>query len=217
VTTSARRWPTLASGAVAAIIAGAAIVALSMGGAQPPARAALNGPINQPCPPAAEPQAPIARTADVFLQVDDIKGDSNDAKFKGYSEVVALHAGVAAGPAGACDMNSVNAAADPIVLEKPVDRASPQLARLASNGKHFKKATVNFRAAAGGKPVQFLTYTLEDGRVLSVRQVYRGATLTEVLTLGFARLKYEYVPIKADGSGDAPVLFCYDYAANKDC
>jgi type VI secretion system secreted protein Hcp len=58
---------------------------------------------------------------------------------------------------------------------------------------------------------------MEEVMVTSVSTGGSGGEdrLTENVTLNFAKVKYEYTPQKADGSGDATVEFAFDVAANK--
>ena len=59
---------------------------------------------------------------------------------------------------------------------------------------------------------------LEDLIIAAVDHGGSGSDdmLTETVTLNFARVKFEYVPQKKDGSGDASIPMGWDVAANKE-
>jgi type VI protein secretion system component Hcp len=214
VSTTARRWPRLASTVIiAAVAAGAAVVAVSAGSPQSPAQAAAAAGEAAECATAADPQAPGEGSVDAFLKVDGVTGGSTDGRFHGASEIRSVRAGISS---TSCEITSGVSVPEVIVVEKAVDRASVTFAALAATGKHFRDAKISFRIT-DSKSLVFLTYTLYDARVLSVRQVFRGGIPAEVVTFAYASIMYEYVPRKNDGSPGAAIEMCFDFKANKEC
>jgi type VI secretion system secreted protein Hcp len=156
---------------------------------------------------------------DMFIKIDDIKGEANDAKHKGTIDVLSWSWGVT--QSGTTHMGggggSGKANVNDLTLTKYIDRASPVLLKICCSGKHIKTAVLTVRKA-GDKPLEYLKITMEDAIVSSVSTGGSGGSdrLTENVTLNFARVKMEYVPQKPDGSGDAAVPMGWDIACNKE-
>ena len=156
---------------------------------------------------------------DMFMKIDDIKGESQDAAHKDEIDVVEFKWGMTqtgtahVGPGGTAGKVQVK----DLFFTKYVDRATSPLAKLCASGKHLKTAVLTLRKA-GGTPIDYLKITLEDLIVASI--THGGAKdddrFTEDVTLNFARMKMEYVPQKADGTGDASVHMGWDVAGNKE-
>lgn len=145
---------------------------------------------------------------DMFMKIDDIKGESADASHKdeidvlswswGMSQTGTAHAG-SGGGAGKVNVQDLS-------FTKHVDKASANLMKLCCSGKHFQKATLIVRKA-GGKPLEYIKLELADGIISSITTGGSGGEdrLTESVTLNFGSFKYFYTPQKADGSGDAAI------------
>jgi len=156
---------------------------------------------------------------DMFIKIDDIKGESADSKHAGEIDVLSWnwgatqtgtsHVGTGVG-AGKVHIND-------LTITKHVDRSSPILLKHCCSGKHMKTAVLVVRKA-GGTPLEYLKISMEDLIVSAVSHGGSGGDdrLTENVTLNFARVKFEYVPQKKDGSGDASIPMGWDIAANKE-
>lgn len=155
---------------------------------------------------------------DMFLKIDDIKGESADGSHKdeievlswswGMSQSGSTHSGSGSG-AGKVSVQDVS-------ITKYVDKSSPNLMKLCCNGTHFQKATLIVRKAGGKKPLEYIKLEMESGIIASISGGGSGGEdrLTENVTLNFGKFKYEYVPQKADGSGDAAIPMQWDIAKN---
>lgn len=154
---------------------------------------------------------------DMFIKIDDIKGESADAAHKDEIDVLSWSWGMSqsgsaqvggGGGTGKVEVQNLSFA-------KYVDRASPNLMKLCCNGKHFKKAMLVVRKA-GGKPLEYIKLELTDGLIASISTGGSGGEdrLTENVVLNFASFKYEYTPQKADGSGDAAIPAQWNIATN---
>ena len=156
---------------------------------------------------------------DMFIKIDDIKGESMDAKHTGEIDILSWSWGMTQtgtaqlGPGGGAGKVQVN----DLTLTKYVDRSSPILLKQCCSGKHMTMAVLVVRKA-GGTPLEYLKITMEDLIVAAVTHGGGGSDdkLTENVTLNFARVKLEYVPQKKDGSGDASIPMGWDIAANKE-
>ena len=154
---------------------------------------------------------------DMFLKLDDIKGESRDSKHKDEVDVLAWSGGMSqsgttlgGGGGGAGKVNVQD-----LSLTKYVDKSSPNLIMSACNGKHYKEALLTVRKA-GEKPLEYLKITMKEVLVSSVSTGGSGGEdrLTENVTLNFASFKVEYAPQKADGTGEAAVEAAWHIAEN---
>jgi type VI secretion system secreted protein Hcp len=154
---------------------------------------------------------------DMFLKFDSIKGDSVDDKHKGEIEVLSWSWGVSqsgtshSGTGG----GSGKANVQDITITKYLDRATPILLKHCLNGAHIKEGVLTVRKA-GGKPLEYVKMKLKDTIVSSVQTGGSGADdrLTETLGLNFGTVEFEYVPQKADGSGDSSIPITWNVAKN---
>ncbi|PPE70803.1 type VI secretion system tube protein Hcp [Caldimonas thermodepolymerans] len=154
---------------------------------------------------------------DMFLKMDDIKGESVDAKHKGEIDVLAWSWGLSqsgtthVGGGGGAGKVSVQ----DLSFTKYVDKSSPTLMLACCNGKHFKEAVLVVRKA-GEKPLEYLKITMKEVLVSSISTGGSGGDdrLVESITLNFAEVKVEYVPQKPDGTGDAAVEAGWNIAEN---
>jgi type VI secretion system secreted protein Hcp len=156
-------------------------------------------------------------TVDVFLKLDDVKGESVDSKHKdemdllswswGMSQSGTTHSG-GGGGAGKVSVHDLS-------VTKYIDKASPTLQLSCCNGKHFKEGLLTVRKA-GEHPLEYLKITMKEILVTSVTTGGSGGEdrLTENVSLNFAEFKTEYTPQKPDGSGDAAVEAAFNIAEN---
>jgi type VI secretion system secreted protein Hcp len=158
-----------------------------------------------------------AGTADAFLKLDGVPGESADAKHKGEIDLESFSFGVkqtatigggGGGGAGKAEFSSFR-------FEKLYDASSPKLFLGSASGEHFKSALVTFRRR-GGEQQEFLTYKFDD---VLVEHYDQGGTteppLLEDVGLTFRKVEITYRPQKADGSLGDPITASWDIAANK--
>lgn len=155
---------------------------------------------------------------DMFLKLDNIKGESQDSKHKEEIDVLAWSwggsqsgTGHAGGGSGSGKVNVQD-----LSVTKYVDKSSATLFLHMCNGKHIKKGHLYVRKA-GEKPLEYIKLEMDDIIVTSLSTGGSGGEdrLTENLTLNFSKFKVEYTPQKADGSGEAAVEMKWDIAANE--
>jgi type VI secretion system secreted protein Hcp len=156
---------------------------------------------------------------DMFLKIDDVKGESSDDKHKGEIDVLSwswgatqsatTHMGTGGG-SGKVNVQDLS-------LTKYVDKSTPVIFKYCCNGKHFKSALLTVRKA-GGTAVEYLKITMSDLIISAYTTGGSGGQdrVTENVTLNFATVKMEYVPQKPDGSADASIPAGWDIAANKE-
>jgi len=156
---------------------------------------------------------------DMFIKIDDVKGESQDDKHKDEIDVLAWSWGMSqsgtmhAGGGGGGGKVSVQ----DLSFTKWIDKSSANLMQYCSMGKQYKEAKLTVRKAGGATPLEYLIVTMKDVIVTSVSTGGSGGEdrLTENVSLNFAEVKVDYQPQKPDGSKDGgPVKYGWDIAAN---
>jgi type VI secretion system secreted protein Hcp len=154
--------------------------------------------------------------ADMFLEIDGIKGESADDKHKeqielsswswGASQTSSMAAGTGGG-AGKVQFQDFH-------VQKAYDKSSPNLLVFCAEGKHIKSIKLH-QCKAGGKKEEFLTMTFSDCLITNVSPGASGENITETMSFAFAKVKVEYKAQKADGTLDAPITGGWDVKSGK--
>jgi type VI secretion system secreted protein Hcp len=141
-------------------------------------------------------------SADIFLAIDGIPGDSTDAQHKNQISIESF-AFLAKRPStrttGAVRFSGLR-------LDKVYDVSSPRILSAATSGRHLKSATVTFSTGSDAGGTNVLTYKLSDVAVSSYEQ--GGAnpdtkalgSLEEEIGLSPARVQVTEKTFGADGS-----------------
>ena len=153
-------------------------------------------------------------SVDCFLKIDGIPGESTDPKHKdeimvlswSWSETQAM----AAAPAGGTGKVSMQ----DFHFSKAVDTASPKLMLACASGQHIKDAVLSCRNAGGSQ--DFLIITLTQVAISSY-QISDGAAVgpTDQFALHFAKIQFDYVQQKPDGTMGASTEAGWDLQNNK--
>ncbi len=166
-------------------------------------------------------------SADYFLKVDGIDGESTDSKHKGEIELRSFKwneqqetpnaRGNGTG-AGKVAMGSFE-------FTMRSNKSSPKLLLACATGSHIKSAVLTCRKA-GGEQQEFYKLTLTDIIVASYTTASGDGLLSEdeVITnddipsdrvrFAFAKIESEYRAQKQDGSLDNPIKTGYDLTTN---
>jgi type VI secretion system secreted protein Hcp len=156
---------------------------------------------------------------DIFLKINGIDGESQDASHKNEIEVLHwgwsveqesnMHAG-SGGGAGKATVHDMS-------FEHYVDRASPNLMKYCLTGKHITEAVLIARKA-GGNPLEYLKFTLTDVIVTMVQPSGSASDerMREQVRLSFSKIKQEYVVQNAQGGSGGAVTAGYDIKGNKE-
>src|ERR1700712_3747630 len=106
---------------------------------------------------------------DIFIKLDDIKGESSDDKHKGEIDVLSWSWGVVQAGAshGGGGSGAGKAQIRDLSFTKYVDRASPLLFSMCCGGKAIAKGLLTVRKA-GGKPLEYLKISLQQAIITSV-------------------------------------------------
>ncbi|GAA0404449.1 type VI secretion system tube protein Hcp [Cocleimonas flava] len=155
---------------------------------------------------------------DMFLKLDGIDGEAQDAEHKKEIDVLAWSWG--ASQSGTTHMGAGGgggkANVEDVSFTHYIDSASHNLLQRVFDGKHISEGTLVVRKA-GGTPLEYLTIKMTDIMVTNVSTGGSGGEdrLTENVTLNFSKVDYTYKPQKEDGSADADKKAGWDIAENK--
>jgi type VI secretion system secreted protein Hcp len=155
---------------------------------------------------------------DTFLDVEGVQGEATATGFKDKIEIYSFSWG-ASNPttvsSGATGLSAGKVSLSGFNIMKKTEKSSPTLFAACCNGKHFDKATVTMRKAAGEagqKP--FLIYTFTDVMVESIQ--WSGSTggddtPTESVSFAYAKVEIEYQQQDSKGgSVGKPVKASWD-------
>ena len=154
---------------------------------------------------------------DMFLKIDDVKGEARDADHKDEIDVLAWSWGMsqsgtthAGGGGGGGKVNVQD-----MSFTKFIDKATPNLMKNCCNGKHFEEATLTVRKA-GGVPVEYLTIKMKEVLISSVSTGGSGGEdrLTENVNLNFGEVDVVYTPQDETGAAEGAVEMNWNIAEN---
>jgi type VI secretion system secreted protein Hcp len=159
---------------------------------------------------------------DVYLQIEGIKGESQDDKHKDWIEVTGIHWGIhqprsaSASTAGGHTAERVEMS--DISFSKLADLSSPILAQTCAAGKTIPKAKFEFfRADGNGTRVKYFEMVLTNVLVGMVKPHLGGSEsyLTETVSLKFSKINFSYTQQKIGGGAGGSTVGGWDLAANK--
>ncbi|MDR7040133.1 MULTISPECIES: Hcp family type VI secretion system effector [Methylobacterium] len=154
---------------------------------------------------------------DIFLKLDGVKGEAQDAKHSNEIDILAWSWG--ASQSGTTHMGSGSGsgkvAVQDLSLTKYIDKSSPTLFQFCCNGKHIAKGQLVVRKA-GENPLEYIKIDLENIIVANVSLGGSGGEdrLTENVTLNFSKIKYVYTPQEKNGAPGQAVDISWDIAKN---
>jgi type VI secretion system secreted protein Hcp len=158
---------------------------------------------------------------DAYLQLGDIKGESQDSKHPGWIEVTGVRWGVtqprAAAISTAGGHTSGKAEVHEVVFDKLADIASPVVFQTCAMGKTLPRAKFEFfRADGDGARVKYFEIELENVMLASVIPTSaNGGIISETVHLASSRFKCAYTQQKIGGGAGGNVAGGWDSAANK--
>jgi type VI secretion system secreted protein Hcp len=131
--------------------------------------------------------------ADIFLKINGITGESQDAVHAGQIEIsswrwkMAQQSSMMSGSGGGAGKATIN----DLQFVHQIDRASPNLMRYCLTGRHIPEVILTVRKS-GGVPLDFLVIKMGDVVVTSVEPVVFDNNYHEHVSLSFSRVKQEY-------------------------
>jgi type VI secretion system secreted protein Hcp len=156
-------------------------------------------------------------TPDIFLKLDGIKGESKDSKHTGEIDVESFTWGLQNGGSWSTGGGggAGKVAFQDITVHKYADTSSPALMQACASGKHIASGVVTVRKA-GGKQEEFYKISLTNILVSNVTNTgANGGVPTEVVSLNFEEVKFDYKEQSADGSLGGVVKFGWNLKKNQ--
>ena len=149
-------------------------------------------------------------SVNIFVKVGDIAGESRDSRHRNEIEVLSWAWGLS--NPGEPGNAAGRATFQNLMFTHLVDKASPRLMLACASGTHMEDARLTVRKTGTTTPHEFLSVLLGDVLVVGVESAgtIEAGSLVERVTLGFARVDFEYKPQKVDGSFDEGVRFKWD-------
>ena len=151
-----------------------------------------------------------ASREDIFLLLDGVKGESQDAIHEDEIEVVSWSWSIQAKSGEMSAMRS-SPQLHELVIVKNVDKSSPVLRQLLVHAKGPIKTGKLTVRKAGQEALEYLKLEMESIRVTGVTVHTDGAEHRETVTLSFPKIKMTYLPQGATGAqGGGATQFEYD-------
>ena len=158
---------------------------------------------------------------DVYLQIDGIKGESQDDKHKDWIECETVHWGIhqpkSATSSTGGGHTAERAELEEIAFSKAADLASPILMQHCAMGKTIPKAKFEFmRADGNGQAIKYFEIELENVLIGGISPgIAAGTLLSEHVSLKFSKVKWKYTQQKIGGGTGGSTIGGWDLAANK--
>ena len=158
---------------------------------------------------------------DVYLQIDGIKGESQDDRHKDWIECTSVTWGVSQPRSATASTGGGHTAErcehQEIALTKLADLASPILLQTCSAGKTIPKAKLEFMRADGqGERIKYFEIELENVLIGGVQpSVAEGSIIHEAVGLKFSKIKWKYTQQKVTGGAGGNTSGGWDLATNK--
>lgn len=150
-----------------------------------------------------------------FLKVGDIKGESQDADHKNWSDIISFSQAITT-PTSVDDAASRRRGSvvlEDIVVTKELDAASPKLAEAVLTGEVFPEAKIHLAKSTGERRQVYYTYELKNIRVTSYS--VNGNTdddpvAVEDITLNFEEIKVTYTELDETGKKKGSVEYTWN-------
>jgi type VI secretion system secreted protein Hcp len=147
-------------------------------------------------------------SADIFLKLDGITGESTDSDHKGEIELEAFTFDA--------KRSGRKAKFAPFRVIKVYDASSPKLMQAAATGRHIRSGVLTFRRSGDPSGVEFLTYKLSDIVVASYQEGGADAdqrtlgSLEDEIGLSAAKVQVTERTVDADGNAGPVVTASLD-------
>jgi type VI secretion system secreted protein Hcp len=161
---------------------------------------------------AAGVSAALPASADTFLFLENVPGETADEKHKDWIDILSYtqtfrnSGSTTGGAAGKVTCGD-------ITILKGIDKSSPKLLEAVVKGDFVKQGKMDF-TSVGGKEGNRTYYfvTMEELQVIAVEQTDQpdDARIVERVTLRGSKFSYEYTTQRADGSAGDKVRFAVD-------
>lgn len=156
--------------------------------------------------------------ADMFLNLDGIKGESTDSKHKGEIDILSFSWGMSQLGAGhrGSGSGAGKVEVSDISITKYIDKSSPSIMTACATGEHIAKGKFTVRKAGGSSPLDYLTLDMEKVYISSYQTGGTGGELlTETIGLNFVKVKLEYWTQTEKGAKGENSNFSWDIAQHE--
>ena len=150
--------------------------------------------------------------SDYLLELDGIKGESQDKKHKETIEIQSFSWGAVQPMDPGTHAPTGKTRLQPLQFTARVNKASPLLFKAITTGKPIKKATLYVRKA-GGQQEDYYTVTLSDCRLSSYQSGGSEGSNTlpvDQFALHFNKIKFAYQPQDEKGKLGGAILHEWD-------
>lgn len=152
----------------------------------------------------------------IYMKYADIKGDVTEKGHKDWIELSSFQWGVGRGvstPTGGAKNREASApSVSEIVVTKLADKATPDLAKEALQGKG-KEVEISFCKTEAGVLKEFMNYKLTNTLISGFSTSSGGGDPTESLSLNFTKVEFSYTPRELDNApASAKPRVAYDLA-----
>ncbi|MYN19908.1 type VI secretion system tube protein Hcp [Rugamonas sp. FT107W] len=160
---------------------------------------------------------------DVYLQIDDIKGESADDGHKQWIECLSATWSVRQPRSATASTGGGHTAErsehGEVVISKLADISSPLLLQTCSTGRTIPSARLEFmRADGNGDRVKYFEIMLENVLIGGVcPSIHEGELLSEHVGLKFSKAKWKYTQQKIAGGIAGNTAGGWDLATNRIC
>ncbi len=154
---------------------------------------------------------------DMFLNVENVPGESRDSAHAGQCDVLAWSWGMSnSGRVSPGGPGTGRASVQDLSVTKYVDKASTLLMLGCAKGTHYPKATLYLRKAGAQASQNFLVIIMEDVLVTSMSTGGSGGEdrLTENVSFNFGKVTVNYWEQRSDGSYVQGKPFAWDLVNN---
>jgi len=155
---------------------------------------------------------------DMFLKIDDLKGDSIDETHPNEIQVLSWSWGMSqsgsthsatGGGAGKVNVQDLS-------FMKNIDTTTTNLIKACCSGAHFKQALLTVRKAGGKTAVEYLKIKMQD---LIISNISTGGSgggdmITESVTLNFGQVSLDYTPQDKTGAAGSTMSAAWNIPKN---
>lgn len=162
--------------------------------------------------------APKESMQDIFIKIDGIEGEAQDANHKNWISVISFSYAVSQSSSAATGGGSGVGKANfsDLVFTHFIDKASPNLMMRCADGKHINKVELSCNKVGGGQQ-EYMKVTMEQVLITHVRPVgaTNSARVIEEVGLSYGKIKVEVKSQNKDGSMGAATTGTWDVTQNK--
>lgn len=158
--------------------------------------------------------------ADFYLQLDGIRGESQDAGHPGWIECLSVNFSISqpksATASTAGGHTAERAELSPITFTKCVDMSSPQLLQQCAGGKTIPKAKFEFmRADGNGVPIKYFEIELENLIISHIApSAAGGGIMFDLVNVAFSKIRWKYTQQRIGGNAAGNTAGGWDLARN---